>query len=102
MASTSTTKSSATKGYRARINVMLKPLVNDPQGLAVKDGLLTLGFQDVATVRVGKNIEVTLKAVDRASANKIVRDMCDRLLSNPVIEDFKFEVSEVDTVEDSN
>ncbi len=45
--------------YRARIDVMLKPLVNDPQGLAVRDGLQTLGFEGVATVRVGKHIEVT-------------------------------------------
>ncbi len=48
--------------YRARIDVMLKPLVNDPQGLAVRDGLHTLGFGGVSMVRVGKHIEVTIAA----------------------------------------
>ncbi len=79
----------------ARIDVMLKPLVNDPQGLAVRDGLHTLGFEAATAVRVGKRIEVTLEAADRESAEQAVREMCDRLLSNPVIEDFSFEVAEV-------
>ena len=48
--------------YLAHINVMLRPLVNDPQGLAVKDGLHALGFQHVATVRVGKRVEVHASA----------------------------------------
>ena len=54
--------------YRARINVMLKPLVNDPQGLAVRDGLHTLGFAGVQTVRVGKRIEVTVTADTQPAA----------------------------------
>ena len=53
--------------YLARIDVMLKPLVNDPQGLAVRDGLHSLGFGGVSRVRVGKRIEVTLTA-DSATA----------------------------------
>lgn len=80
--------------YRARIDVMLKPLVNDPQGLAVRDGLHTLGFAAVTTVRVGKHIEVTLEAPDKAAAETAIRSMCEQLLSNPVIEDFTFEVRE--------
>jgi phosphoribosylformylglycinamidine synthase len=81
--------------YLARIDVMLKPLVNDPQGLAVRDGLHTLGFAGVRTVRVGKRIEVTVEAATQAEAEASVRAMCERLLANPVIEDFRFEVSEV-------
>ncbi len=81
--------------YQARINVMLKPLVNDPQGLAVRDGLHTLGFEGVSTVRVGKRIEVTLEAADAAAAEAAIRSMCEQLLANPVIEDFRFEVGEV-------
>ena len=80
--------------YHARINVMLKPLVNDPQGLAVRDGLHNLGFAGVQTVRVGKRIEVTLEATDQAAAEAAVGEMCDRLLANPVIESFEFEVRE--------
>ena len=80
--------------YLAVIEVMLKPLVNDPQGLAVRDGLQTLGFDGVEAVRVGKRIEVTLTAADAAAADASVRSMCDQLLANQVIEDFSFEVSE--------
>ena len=85
--------------YFARIDVMLKPLVNDPQGLVVHDGLHTLGFEGVQTVRVGKRIEVTLEADDEADAERAVREMCERLLANPVIEDFRFEVSEAAAAE---
>ena len=80
--------------YLARIDVMLKPLVNDPQGLAVRDGLRTLGFEGVTTVRVGKRIEVTLDASTADEAEQHVRAMCEQLLANPVIEQFSFEVSE--------
>ena len=79
--------------YLARINVMLKPVVNDPQGLAVHDGLGNLGFAGVDSVRVGKRIEIRLEAADDAAASDEVRAMCERLLANPVIEDFEFEVS---------
>ena len=85
--------------FAARIDVMLKPLVNDPQGLAVRDGLHTLGFEGVETVRVGKRIELTLEAADQGAAEQSVREMCDRLLANPVIEDFAFEVSEAAAAE---
>ena len=85
--------------FIARIDVMLRPLVNDPQGLAVRDGLHTLGFEHVEGVRVGKRIEVTLDAESRAAAEQSVREMCDKLLANPVIESFEFEVSEVAAAE---
>jgi phosphoribosylformylglycinamidine synthase PurS subunit len=81
--------------YMARIDVMLKPLVNDPQGLAVRDGLHSLGFVGVRTVRVGKHIEVTIDAESSDAAEGAVRAMCEQLLSNPVIEAFTFEVTEV-------
>lgn len=81
--------------YRASIRVMLKPLVNDPQGLAVAGGLRDLGYGGVQSVRVGKRIEVTLDAPDAASAEVTAREMCERLLANPVIEDFELDVAEV-------
>ena len=83
--------------YLASIRVMLKPLVNDPQGLAVAGGLQDLGFDGVQSVRVGKRIEVTLDAPDAASAEEAAREMCERLLANPVIEDFELDVAEVAT-----
>ena len=81
--------------YLAHINVILRPLVNDPQGLAVRDGLHALGFEHVTSVRVGKRIEVTLDAASHASAEQQLAQMCDRLLANAVIEDYEFTVSEV-------
>ncbi|MDA0364448.1 MAG: phosphoribosylformylglycinamidine synthase subunit PurS [Chloroflexi bacterium] len=78
--------------YFAEISVMLKPLVNDPQGLAVRDGLHNLGFAGVERVRVGKRIEVTIEAADAGAAEHAVREMCDKLLANPVIERFEFEL----------
>ncbi len=80
--------------YLARIDVMLKPLVNDPQGLAVRDGLRELGFAGVQGVRVGKHIEVTLDAASTAAAEGEVDSMCRKLLANGVIEMFTFAVAE--------
>ena len=80
--------------YLASIRVMLKPLVNDPQGLAVAGGLRDLGYDGVQSVRVGKRIEVTLDAPDAAAAEATAREMCERLLANPVIEDFELDVAE--------
>lgn len=80
--------------FLVRIDVMLKPLVNDPQGLAVRDGLHELGFGDVRGVRVGKHVEVTLEAADAPAAEASARSMCEKLLANPVIESFSFEVAE--------
>lgn len=80
--------------YLAHVNVMLRPLINDPQGLAVRDGLHSLGFDGVAAVRVGKRIDITVEAASSAAATEAVRSMCQQLLANPVIEDFEFEVAE--------
>jgi len=78
--------------FLARVYVMLKPTVNDPQGLTVKGGLHTLGFENVHEVRVGKFIEITLGAEDRAAAQQAVDQMCRQLLANPVIEGFRFDL----------
>ncbi|HLJ81912.1 MAG TPA: phosphoribosylformylglycinamidine synthase subunit PurS [Ktedonobacterales bacterium] len=86
------TESAATIQWLARIRVTLKPVVLDPQGDAVLTGLHQLGFGDVAAVRVGKYVEVTLAAQDHAAAEAAVRAMCDRLLANPVIERYDFDV----------
>ena len=84
--------------YFASIEVMLKPLVNDPQGLAVLDGLKNLGFQGAERVRVGKRIEITLEASSSEVAQQSVTEMCRQLLANPVIEDFRFDLEEVEVV----
>jgi len=83
--------------YLAHVNVMLRPLINDPQGLAVRDGLHSLGFNDVTAVRVGKRIDITVEANTPAEAETAVKGMCEQLLANPVIEDYEVSVTEVAT-----
>jgi phosphoribosylformylglycinamidine synthase subunit PurS len=77
---------------RAKVIVTPKPVVNDPQGLTVKQGLASLGFRDVADVRVGKYIEVNLDTSSEHEARESVEAMCRQLLANHVIEDFRFEI----------
>ena len=79
----------------ARIIVTPKPVVNDPQGITVKQGLATLGFREVEDVRVGKYIEVSMEAESVHEARERVEAMCRQLLANHVIEDFHFEVDQV-------
>ena len=78
--------------FDVAIAVTLKPVVNDPQGLVVRSGLHHLGFDGVGDVRVGKYIELTVAAADEATAREQVTQMCERLLRNPVIEDYRIEV----------
>ena len=80
--------------YLARVYVTLKPTVNDPQGITILGALHSLGFSDVASVRAGKYLEVRLDAKDRKQAERQLTEMCRKLLANPVIEDFRFEVEE--------
>ena len=76
----------------ARVIVTPKPVVNDPQGLTVKQGLASLGFREVLDVRVGKYIEVSLEGTTEHEARQRVEEMCRQLLANHVIEDFRFEI----------
>ena len=81
--------------WLAQVYVTLKPVVNDPQGLAIRGGLRNLGFESVESVRAGKYIEIKLEASDREAAENAVRQMCIKLLANPVIEDFRFDLESV-------
>jgi phosphoribosylformylglycinamidine synthase subunit PurS len=84
----------AEKVVIARVIVTPKPVVNDPQGLTVKQGLATLGFRDVNDVRVGKYIEVNLDTNSEHEAREQVEAMCRQLLANHVIEDFRFDIDQ--------
>ena len=79
--------------YSARVHVMLKPTVNDPQGNAVLGGLHTLGFDSVEAVRVGKFLTLRLDAPDENEASRQVAAMCEKLLANTVIESYDVELS---------
>jgi phosphoribosylformylglycinamidine synthase len=78
--------------FLARVHVTLKPTVNDPQGLTIRDGLRALDFKEVEGVRAGKYLEVRLSAADVGKARERVDSMCDKLLANPIIESYRFEV----------
>lgn len=87
--------------WQAGVTVMLKPVVNDPQGLAVESGLRQLGYKGVSNVRVGKYIELVLNADTEFEARTLIEDMCATLLANPVIEDFAYVVDEAYTEEEA-
>ena len=81
--------------YLAKVFVTLKPTVNDPQGLTIKSALHTLGFSTVESVRAGKYLEIVLNVSDLAGAEEQVGDMCQKMLANLIIEDFRFDLSEI-------
>ncbi|MCD6654306.1 MAG: phosphoribosylformylglycinamidine synthase subunit PurS [Sulfurovum sp.] len=78
---------------KAIVNVFLKEGVLDPQGKAVHHALTSLGFNDVKDVRVGKQIILELTATDKSKAEAEVREMCETLLANTVIEDYTIEIA---------
>ncbi|MFB2924110.1 MULTISPECIES: phosphoribosylformylglycinamidine synthase subunit PurS [Aerosakkonema] len=81
--------------YQARIYVTLRPSVLDPAGVAVQSGLKHMGYDNVEQVRIGKYVEVTLDAESEDAARQQLDIICDRLLANPVIENYCFELTQV-------
>lgn len=77
---------------KAKVHIMLKPGVLDPQGRAVQHSLVALGFAGVDDVRQGKYIELDLAESDQASARTRVEAMCRQLLANTVIETYSIEI----------
>lgn len=81
------------RSYLAEVFVSLKPVVNDPQGLSIRDGLRSLGYSEVESVRAGKYIRVTVEASSPDDAQLRVTRMCDQLLSNPVTETYQIQLT---------
>jgi phosphoribosylformylglycinamidine synthase subunit PurS len=79
---------------RVKIFVSLRSGVLDPQGKAIERSLHTLGYGEVQDVRMGKYLELRVEAASREAAESRIREMCDKLLANPVIEDYRFEIQE--------
>ncbi|MGJ3248985.1 MAG: phosphoribosylformylglycinamidine synthase subunit PurS [Elainellaceae cyanobacterium] len=84
--------------YQAKIYITLRPSVLDPAGTAVQSGLHHLGFGSVDQVRIGKYVELMLSADNHEEAHQQLDQMCDQLLANPVIENYRFEVLEYEGV----
>ncbi len=76
------------KEFTVKVEVKLKSVVLDPQGKAVLSALHKLGYKQVTDTRVGKLIELTVRDTNEETVKGLVEEMCDKLLANPVIEDF--------------
>ncbi len=77
---------------KAKVHVTLKQGILDPQGKAIEHALESLGFKNASEVRVGKYVEFELKETDRAKAEAEVKQMCEKLLANTVIEEYGYEL----------
>lgn len=85
-------QSLATHLYQAKVYVTLRPSVLDPAGTAVRSGLAHMGYDNVSKVRIGKYIELELTAESEEAARQQLDKICDQLLANPVIENYRIEV----------
>ena len=84
--------------YRAKIFVTLRPSVLDPAGVAVQSGLKQMEYNNVENVRIGKYIELNITSDSEKSARQDLDKICDQMLANPVIENYRFDLTEVESV----
>ncbi len=77
---------------KATVYVTIKKSVLDPQGVAVQGALHSIGFQEVESLRIGKYMELNLDTDDRAEAEERLKAMCEKLLANTVVEDYRYEL----------
>jgi phosphoribosylformylglycinamidine synthase PurS subunit len=81
--------------YTAKIKVTLRQSILDVQGKAVEHALNNLGYRTVESARIGKYIEVTINENELLQAERICNEICQKLLSNPVMENYSFELEQV-------
>ncbi|WP_414620262.1 phosphoribosylformylglycinamidine synthase subunit PurS [Calothrix sp. CCY 0018] len=84
--------------YQAKIFVTLRPSVLDPAGVAVQSGLKQMEYNNVEQVRIGKYIELMITSDSEKSARQDLDKICDKMLANPVIENYRFDLTEVESV----
>lgn len=87
-----------TMNYKATIEVRLRPSILDPQGKATQHALHSLSYTSVERVRMGKLVELWLEAPSEEEARATVRETCEKLLANPVMEDFSIEIEKAEAV----
>jgi phosphoribosylformylglycinamidine synthase PurS subunit len=78
--------------YTARILITLRKTILDPQGKAVEHSLKSLGYGNIVDTRIGKYVELKIDSADESSAKTIAEEACKKLLANPVMEDYSFEI----------
>ncbi len=81
--------------YSAKIKVTLRKSILDPQGKAVEHSMQSLGYKNIIDTRIGKYIELKINAANDAEAKKITDEVCGKLLANPIMEDYEFEIVNV-------
>ncbi len=81
--------------YKVTVIVKRRPTILDPQGKAAEQGAKLLGFNNVSGTRIGKYIEFNIDADDEKAAEKEVREYSEKLLSNPIMEDFEYVLEKV-------
>jgi phosphoribosylformylglycinamidine synthase subunit PurS len=80
--------------FKAKVLIKRRPSILDPQGVAVEKGAQHLGISNIKNTRIGKLIEFDVDLLDRTAAEKEVNDYCSKLLSNPIMEDYEFTLTE--------
>jgi len=83
--------------FHARIFVTRRPSILEPEGRAIKQALGTLAYDEVTTVRMGKLADLEIDVAERPEAERIATEVAEKLLANPVMEDFSVEVTPVET-----
>ena len=81
--------------FRSKIIVTLRKSILDPQGKAVEHGIHSLGYTAVKNVRIGKIVELSIDASNKEEAERVIREVSEKLLANPVMEDFTFTIEEL-------
>ncbi len=81
--------------FKAKVLIKRRPSILDPQGKAVEQGAIHLGMKNIKDTRIGKFIEFTVDVKDKEAAEKEVQEYCEKLLSNPIMEDFEFTLENV-------
>ncbi|MDE2646730.1 MAG: phosphoribosylformylglycinamidine synthase subunit PurS [Bacteroidota bacterium] len=81
--------------YKARITVTLRPAILDPQGKATHHALQNLGFDQISSVRIGKYMELQVSADSEEDAESATHAACEKLLANPIMEDYKVQIEPV-------
>ena len=80
--------------FSVKVQVLPKSDILDPQGQAVEKALVSLGYKEVKNLKIGKEIVFEINALSKQEAESQVKDMCEKLLANPVIEDYKIEIEQ--------
>ena len=85
--------------FKAEVNVMLRPAILDVQGKTVENALRSLGYENAGSVRIGKHITLEIEANSHEEAEKVANEISEKVLSNPVMEDYMVSITEIENVE---